>query len=132
MDLVTTKNEIWRTQEKAQCVVWLAETKSVKVMPRDYRPQYGKELLSKQTIREWLEKFLEIGSVQLRPECGRPSVSDERVEQVCESFQRNPRKSLQHASRELNLPCTVTFHSRRASSVCLQIAVGAGWHILKF
>ena len=40
---------------------------------------------------------------------GRPSVSDEHIEDIREAFQRSPRKSIRRASLELNIPKT-TLH----------------------
>jgi hypothetical protein len=46
-------------QEKAICVLWLFETKSVIKTQRRYRTQYGKD----NVIRRWLIQFQETGNV---------------------------------------------------------------------
>jgi hypothetical protein len=50
-------------QEKAKCVLWFFETKSVIKMQRRYRTQYGKDPPSDNAIRRWLKQFQETGSV---------------------------------------------------------------------
>jgi hypothetical protein len=44
-------------QEKAMCVLWFFETKSVIKMQRRYRTQYGKDPHSDNAIRGWLKQF---------------------------------------------------------------------------
>jgi hypothetical protein len=50
-------------QEKAMCVFWFFETKSVIKMQRRYKTQYGKDPPSDNAIRRWLKQFQETGSV---------------------------------------------------------------------
>ena len=82
--------------------------KLVIMVKRSYRQQYGYEPPLKPTIREWLKKFLETGSVcYSNREMDNHDVSDERVKR--ESFQHCPRKPPWHTSRELNPSSTVSF-----------------------
>jgi hypothetical protein len=66
-------------QEKAMCVLWFFETKSVIKMQRRYRTQHGKDPPSGNAIRRWLKQFQETGSVLRRQEAGRPRTSQEVV-----------------------------------------------------
>jgi hypothetical protein len=50
-------------QEKAICVLWFFETKSVIRMQRRDRTQYGKDPPSDNSIRRWLKQFQKTGSV---------------------------------------------------------------------
>jgi hypothetical protein len=50
-------------QEKAMCVLWFFETKSVIKTQRRYRTQYGKAPPPDNAIRRWLKQFQEIGNV---------------------------------------------------------------------
>jgi hypothetical protein len=59
-------------QEKAICVLWFFETKSVIKMQRRYRTQWGKNLPSDNAIRCWLKQFQETGNVLHRKGAGRP------------------------------------------------------------
>jgi transposase len=67
-------------QEKAMCVLWFFETKSVNETQRRYRTQYGKDPPSDNAIRRWLKQFQESGSVLHRKGAGRPSASQDDVE----------------------------------------------------
>lgn len=99
-------------KEKAQCFVWVAENKSVTVVQCKYRRQYRKEPRPKPTFWEW---FLETGRLLQCLEDGLPSIGDERVEFVRESFHYSPQKSLRLASLELNMPTGTidrTIHKR--------------------
>ena len=50
-------------QEKAQCVPWFIETKSVIQVQRNFTRKYGRKPPAQSTIRAWLEKLMETGSV---------------------------------------------------------------------
>jgi hypothetical protein len=53
------------SQQKAQCVVWLAKEGSPTSVQRKFRRVYGRnaELPNRKTIRELYDKFLHSGSV---------------------------------------------------------------------
>jgi hypothetical protein len=67
-------------QEKAMCVLWLFETKSVIKKQRRYRTQYGKDPPLDNAIRRWLKQFQETGSVLHQKGAGRPSTLQEDVD----------------------------------------------------
>ncbi|GBL72709.1 hypothetical protein AVEN_127946-1 [Araneus ventricosus] len=50
-------------QEKAMCVLWFFETKSVITTQRRFRTTYKKDPPSDNAIRRWLTQFQETGSV---------------------------------------------------------------------
>jgi hypothetical protein len=77
--------EMATVQERALCVRWLFETKSVTQTQRNYRAQFNKQ----PPIRDWQQRFLETGSVHDRKRSGRPCVSDECVETIRASFVRS-------------------------------------------
>jgi hypothetical protein len=91
-------------QERALCVGWLFETKSVTQTQQNYLTQFNKQPPSDYAIRDWQQRFLETGSVHDRKRSGRPGVSDECVETIRASFVRSPTKSTCRASPELLLP----------------------------
>jgi transposase len=105
--------EMATVQERARCVGWLFETKSVTQTQRNYRTQLNKQPLSDNAIRDWQRRFVETGSVHYRKRSGRPGVSDECMERIRESFVRSPTKSTRRrrASRELLLPRTIWWHT---------------------
>jgi hypothetical protein len=50
--------EIATVQERALCVGWLFETKSVTQTQRNYRTQFNKQPPSDYAIRDWQRRFL--------------------------------------------------------------------------
>jgi hypothetical protein len=96
--------------ERALCVGWLFETKSVTQTQRNYRTQYNKQPPSDYAIRDWQWRFLETGSVHDRKRSGRPGVSDECVETIRASFVRSPTKCTrrkQHVASSICLRATI-------------------------
>ncbi len=59
-------------QVKAKVVRLFIETRSVSLVQRQFRTQYGKE----NTIRNWTRKFNEADGVHDRPCSGRPKLPD--------------------------------------------------------
>ena len=90
--------------EKAFCVLALAKTKSFALVQRHFRRRNGKPPPTKQSVYDWSKKFQEIGCLCKDKSSGRPPVSEEMVERVCETFTRSPRKSTTRASLELQMP----------------------------
>ncbi|GBN47039.1 hypothetical protein AVEN_123266-1 [Araneus ventricosus] len=82
-------------QEKAMCVLWFLETKSVITTQRRFRTTYKKDPPSDNSIRRWLTQFQETGSVLHRKGAGRPSTSQENVDRIQETFTRSPRNVCQ-------------------------------------
>ncbi|GBN39706.1 hypothetical protein AVEN_217452-1 [Araneus ventricosus] len=54
--------------EKAMCVLWFFETKSVITSQRRYRTTYKKDPPSDNSIRRWLTQFQETGTVRFDTE----------------------------------------------------------------
>jgi len=91
--------------ERARCVFWFEETKSVTQVQRNFRTKYRKEPPSRPKLYSWHTNFVQTGcSVRHAKSPGRPCVSDATVEQLRESFVRRPRKSTRLASRETGIP----------------------------
>ncbi|KFM60144.1 hypothetical protein X975_22189, partial [Stegodyphus mimosarum] len=91
-------------QQKAQCVIWLIETKSVVTVQRNFRRNYGVNPPSDKPIREWFSAFKETGSVLKQKSPGGPSVSQEKVDRIRASCLQSPKKSFTRRSLELGLP----------------------------
>ena len=91
-------------QEKAQCVSWFIETKLELQTQRNYKSKYGRDSLSRPSIRLWHKKFMETGTVFDTRRSGRPRTSEENIELVRQAFQRSPMKSIRTAARQLELP----------------------------
>lgn len=90
--------------ERAFCVMWFFESKSVTQVQRNFRTKYGKHPPSRNSIIAWKNKFLETGSVLDRHRSGRRSTSESDVDRIHQSFARSPRKSVRTASMELRIP----------------------------
>jgi hypothetical protein len=71
-----------------------------------FRRQFGRRGPPETSIRRWYEQFRyrENIGLQGKGRAGRPSVTEETVDRVRETFTRNPRKSVRRASRELKVP----------------------------
>ncbi|GBN60650.1 hypothetical protein AVEN_254379-1 [Araneus ventricosus] len=93
-------------QEKAMCVLWFFETKSVITTQRRFRTTYKEDPSSDNSIRRWLTQFQETGSVLHRKGAGRPSTSQENVDRIQETFTRSPQKSTRQAAVQLHMPHT--------------------------
>lgn len=91
-------------EEKVECVLWYHETKSPITVQRNFQNVFGRLPPDPRSIIAWYAKFKKTGSVLDLPRKGRPTVSDEIVETVRETFKRSPSKSTRRASRELRIP----------------------------
>lgn len=112
-------------QEKAQCVLWLAELKSCVLVRRKFQTTFAKPPPAETSIQRWYEKFKATGSVADLPRSGRPRTSDDVVNAVQESVQRSPMKSLKRRSLELGVAKS-TLHN------ILRKKVKARAYMLKF
>lgn len=100
---------MFSVKEKAQCVLWHAELKSIILVQRAFRRTHEKEPPHENNIRRWFNQFKETGSVLKQKSPGRPPVSDENVERIRQSAVRSPKKSIARRSLELQIPKT-TIH----------------------
>ncbi|KAJ4442648.1 hypothetical protein ANN_04237 [Periplaneta americana] len=106
---------MWTPQQKAFCVLSLAEHRSIIRVQRLFRRQYNlrprEAVPTYVSIMKWDRQLRETGS--LLSNAGKHSkrkVSDENVERIREAFQRSPRKSIRQSSVQLNIPPT-TVHT---------------------
>jgi hypothetical protein len=67
-------------QQRAQVVVWQAETKLFITVKRNYRQVYGGDAPDMKTIKAWSDKFLATGSLLKQSGGTRRNVSEEKVE----------------------------------------------------
>jgi hypothetical protein len=86
---MTSYIKIATVQEKAMCVLWFFDAKSVIKTQCRYRIQYGKDPPTDNASRRWLKQFRETGCVLHRKGAGRPSTSQEgfdRIQEVWAAF----------------------------------------------
>lgn len=91
-------------QERAQCVIWYAETKSPITVQRKFQRTYQRAPPDVKTIKAWFDKFLATGSVNRQPGSGKKPTSEDTIDEIREAFGRSPTKSIRRASRELQIP----------------------------
>jgi hypothetical protein len=84
---VEIKMVIFTGSERARCVFWSKETKSVTHTQRKFCNQYHKKPPCRPTIYTWHNDFVEKGSSVLHAKLpSRQCVSDATVEQIRQSF----------------------------------------------
>ncbi|KAG8259719.1 hypothetical protein J6590_008755 [Homalodisca vitripennis] len=70
-------------QQKAQCVIWYAELKSIVSVQRLFRRTYpGQTAPDNKAIVRWFNQFKETGTVAKKSRPGRPRTSEENVERI--------------------------------------------------
>ncbi|PSN45605.1 hypothetical protein C0J52_17401 [Blattella germanica] len=88
---------IWTPQQKVQCVLWLAEEKSVTWV--HVRRTWNMDPPGHKAILKWDRTLRETGSKHAKR-----TVSEDTVERVRTAFARSPQKSIRRASIELQIP----------------------------
>lgn len=94
-------------QQKAQCVIWYAESKSPVSVQRLFQRTYpGQTVPDYKAIIRWFNQFKETGTVEKKSRPGRPPTSEENIERIRQSCLRSPKKSIARRSVELQIPKT--------------------------
>jgi len=101
--VITSKTKMVTDQEKAKCVSWFMETKSLTQVCRNFRTVYNRHPPSRSNILQWVNKFFNTGSVKKSKRPGRPPIPQQRVQELQAALERSPTKSIRVASRELNI-----------------------------
>ena len=78
-----------RKKETAEYGWCYAETKSPITVQRQFQQKYERDPPSKSCIMKWVKNFQESSNVMNLPRSGRPSVSEEIVDNVQTAFQRS-------------------------------------------
>ncbi|KAJ4443389.1 hypothetical protein ANN_05057 [Periplaneta americana] len=105
-DMITHRLKMaeFTAQQDVKCCYWLAELKFPIAMQRRFRQENGANALERHTIMKWYNQLLETGCVLRKKGSGKKAVSAAKVEDVRQTFQRSPRKSIRRASSELGIP----------------------------
>jgi hypothetical protein len=86
---------MWTPQRKVQCVLRLAELKSVTRVQRRARRKWNVDPPTRKSIYEWDKTLRETGSsISHAGKHPKQHVAEETVDLVRESFSRSPRKSI--------------------------------------
>ena len=91
-------------QRNIFCIREFINTESATAVQRAFRLRFNIRPPTRKSICRWYHQFEQIGCVCKGKSSGRPSVSEENVRRIQESFERSPRKSTRRASRELGIP----------------------------
>ena len=94
------------SQQRSWCVLEFHKTSSVVTVQRAFKLTFIVDPPTNKFILKWHKNFIERGCIcdQRKGHSGRPSVSEQVVDRIRESFLRSPRKSTRRASRELKVP----------------------------
>ena len=88
--------------EKAFYVLEFAKTEELwTAVQCAFRRKFGKEPPERKSIVRWHGKFITDGCLCPAKRTGRPSTSEDVIEQVRTAFQQSPHKLIRRASREL-------------------------------
>ena len=90
-------------QEKAQILQYYHQTGSVRITQRWVRRTMQRNPPHATDIARWQRNFRETGNLGHRRGNGRPRITAERVEEVRQMFQENPRLDIRSASATLNI-----------------------------
>lgn len=91
--------------ERIKIVLLMAKFDSSPVLvQRAWRKEYNSTPPSDTTIRNTFSRFCETGNVADKPRSGRPSLDEEKVQQIREHFENDSSSSIRQASRELEIP----------------------------
>jgi hypothetical protein len=102
--------KMWTPQRKVQCMLWLAELKSITRVQRRARKEWNVDPPTRKSIYEWDKSLRETGSlVSHAGKHNKHHVTEVTVDRVRESFSSSPPKSIRRASRELGVPSS-TFY----------------------
>jgi transposase len=96
-------------QRKVQCVLWLAKFESVTQERHECRRMFNEEPPHENSIRRWDRQLKETGSLLDKQRSGRPSISDESVENFRNNFILSPKKSVLKYTPELGLSKTTVY-----------------------
>jgi len=96
---------MWTPQRKVQCMLQLAQLKSVTHVQRRARREWNVDPPTCKSIYEWDKTLRETGSlISHTGKHPKQHVTEETVDRVRESFSRSPCKSNRQASTELGVP----------------------------
>ena len=106
------KIAMWTVQQKVSCVLWLAETKSVKLVLHRFRREYNFQrhdpIPDYKRIMAWDAKLKQTGNLLSNSgKHAKKRVSEENIELIRNCFTRSPRKSIRKASLQLQIPRSI-------------------------
>jgi hypothetical protein len=91
-------------QKRAFCILEFHSSRSVISVKRAFRRRRENTHPAANSTRKWCQKFKETGCISKGENSCQPSVYEETVDRVRQSFLRGPRKSTLQCSREEQVP----------------------------
>ena len=89
---------------KSKLVKFVHETGSIVTAQRRYRREFNKSPPHRNLIRKWVKQFNEVGDVKKRKSPGKPTVSNQRVDDVRVAMLLSPHTSVRRLSLQLQIP----------------------------
>lgn len=96
-------------EQKLYCVQLLLRGVLPRLVCQEFSRKYPPPVPNPTTASRWLTKFRKNGSVKDEKRSGRPSVPEEIIERVRQSFEENEKLSLRDASSLLNLKMSTVY-----------------------
>ncbi|PNF18501.1 hypothetical protein B7P43_G09037 [Cryptotermes secundus] len=100
-------------KHKISCIRECSKSESVTAVQGAFRRKFNIQPLARKSIYRWNKQFDETGSLCNGKSPGRSRVSEDNVERIRMSFERNLMKSTRSASRELGLSQTTVWRVLR-------------------
>ena len=91
-------------EERIRIVILMAKLESVTSVERHLKKEGVMNIPAHKSMRSIFTKFLETGSVLDAPRSGRPSIEEEKVEEISNLFDENPSTSLRQAAAITETP----------------------------
>ena len=85
---------VFTSREKAFCVLKYARTNSNKTVQCAFVRKFSKKSPTAKQIWSWKKKFEDEGCLCRAKGFGRPATTEGKVEQICQTFLRSPKKSI--------------------------------------
>ena len=99
---------VFTSREKTFCVLEYARTNSNKTVQRAFVKKFYKKSPTAKQIWSWKKKFEDEGCLCSAKGSGRPATAEGKVEGICQTLLRSPKKSIRRTSMEtLITPTTV-------------------------
>ena len=88
--------------ERVDIVLLMAKLDSVTLVRRELQRRNWESIPCNNTMRSIFRKFKETGSVNDLPRSGRPSVDDDKKDEIADHFADNPRTSIRQVAMEVS------------------------------
>ena len=95
---------VFTSREKAFFVLEYARTNLNKTVQRAFVRKFSKKAPTAKQIWSWKKKFEDQSCLCKAKESGRPATAERKVERICQTLLRNPKKFIRRTSMETLIP----------------------------